>query len=627
MDEAHRSKNEDRPEGVELKLEEKKRFDNRMGEVVDFYAEHQPDEGIDGVGPLWMATATPMRGDYHGMIADRHFAKFVEYVNPAADHLELMWHLREIRNRVLVGDPDLISEHLFQEIGREAQARRDAGEPTYPTLWYQPHAGNRVMLPNGSEDKSRLLRSYMDLAESRGLKCLDLVTDDETRNKKLKVLRDTIRKAEWAELPDVVFFQDLGREGFDLPPACRVVVMGARISPTLVTQIYGRPLRDWCSCKPKCEHEAGTCPTSKRWAEYVVVLPFNGEAELTEGDQVWTYLQAILSLLAIEWRFSPLYKHRTVQLQAKMAELLPAIVKLGLELGDEATDEDVSEGIRDLCTDMGLDADDADAAEADSHALFSTAQKLMMSGAQGIEYGPELEKGVLGNGLCRAYIRRFQRGTFNEFRSRILGARALDPDTLRRNVALHRERNLGSPPNRKSGRLLDYPEQPGLTWEHVHHALTRGTRGLQVYGSLSQFIDGKWLDEFLADFDHDDRLAWGLDYKTFEDYLRANRREQVYVKNYAKMKRCRIIFGEKFLRHPKVTTELVEALGCALGDRKLEDLAKKNSKERAAFGRLLHQKLDEGYVSPSEAVKQFKRVLAGEPWLVVNDTAASGPAV
>jgi len=584
VDEAHRIKNEDLPEGVELDPKDERekkellKFKNCLGRAIDHYIQFQP-------GPLWLATATPMRGDYRCIIPEKHQDKFDAgtYENPAAEYLSTLQHLKRISTRFIVGEIEECVAKLLDGV----VANKGGG----PTFWYQPSTSNKLLV----QDKLELVQKWGAEAKRRGLDVLDLVTEDG-RAKKQRNLRRKIRNRE--KLPDIIFFQDLGREGFDCPPGWRVVVIGARKSFPLVVQIFGRPLRDFLG---------------KELAEFTQVLPFEGDKEIDEAEQIDAYLKAIWALLAIEWHISPLYQHKSPRLRdLDIVDLIEGVT--GGFISSPEGGGDVPGVLGPALVDLGLDDPEKELV----WTLFSNATKAAIAGATDIPYDVKLKLEANPLGFIRVYLSvvigvGYGPNSLKEYRLAYLGSRALDLDLLRKNVRLFVRQN-GRKPERTDGRLLDYPKNPDLTWDAVADAVTKGSRGLPKFASYSAFISAMqgvvWADEFLGDveFHKSGALLYTKNptYSSMSKYLQANRKEQSYVNGYDAMCNCLELLGESTIKHPNVTPEMATALG----SKELYKLAKKNLHKVAAFRKTLLQLLERGPIPPREAAAMFRAALA-----------------
>lgn len=122
----------------------------------------------------------------------------------------------------------------------------------------------------------------------------------------------------------------------------------------------------------------------------------------------------------------------------------------------------------------------------------------------------------------------------------------------------------------------------------------------------------KWVKAFLEDVEYDRQWAWTRNYPQFEDYLRAERSDQAHTPKYANLRRCLDTFGAKLIRHPRMTLELATALGA----KGREKLLRKQQQGNACrfFAKKLLQMLDEDYVVPVEAARQFQNALVGLPF-------------
>jgi adenylylsulfate kinase-like enzyme len=249
IDEAHHAKAMD--DATKAELEQS----NRLGDLVKHFIDYKP-------GRIGLTTATWLRGDSQTIVPDSHISAFVQFEYPMDDYLNSLRFLKKIAFKFSIGD--------YAEV-----LKKEFSANPVKTIVYQP----AIKSGEGSEKKLEYLQTFQEALKKFNLRTIDLVTPEG---------RDERRKAFEAaqESADVIFVQNLFREGADWPMARRSIVLGSRGSLPMVIQMLGRLLRDY---------------EGKDRIEFHIVLPKDVLADISFFQ---SYASAIFMVMALGWQFT-----------------------------------------------------------------------------------------------------------------------------------------------------------------------------------------------------------------------------------------------------------------------------------------------------------------------------------
>ncbi len=261
IDEAHHSRFPDDIDEDAIKDDEDR---NKLGSFVSDWLKHKP-------GILTMTTATWFRSDRIAIIPSKQYDSFKRFTYSAHDYFQSLKHLKKIEVRFLQGTPESCVKYCYNE------------DPRANTIIYTRHS-NKAVGRDKLDEVNRLFRAT-------GLKKSEIVdlVDPEDRPQRVMNLNASKERGDWdltrngSRPKTTIFALLMGREGFDLPPLQRSIVIGPRESMQVVEQMLGRLTRDHLH---------------KKKVQFNIVLPYVDE-DMQDGELIRDYLKGMLSVLAL----------------------------------------------------------------------------------------------------------------------------------------------------------------------------------------------------------------------------------------------------------------------------------------------------------------------------------------
>ena len=270
---------------------------NRLGELINFFCENSHKDLT-----LHPFTATPFRGDRNDIMPAKYKDDFVEYQLPYDRHFT------ENCNNLQFNVKFALSEKS-PWVGIEDIIGRN---PSKKTILFVPQTGSRYALPSKAAtlqaalDSISGVKGYVCNPDADGifnvkrggkvLRFVDLVDDEDIghRNSLLRYIKANPEKI------DYVLGMKVPKEGFDWPPASRIIMIGHKESMNEYIQMIGRAFR-----------QHGTKDDGKEVVEIFQVFPWvDFNSKKLGSDEELTgvfnnYIKAVFSSLIYELHFAP----------------------------------------------------------------------------------------------------------------------------------------------------------------------------------------------------------------------------------------------------------------------------------------------------------------------------------